>query len=284
MHLILRIIKSNFLPRIFVGVLIVFFLYCSVAGRTHNVSSPASHLIQSALARETSSDEDYTDRLMKFAKTDHIALLNYAREHYSKRVQDYSATLVKQERINNTLRPVETLDILFTERPFSVLMDWKDNPGKVDKILFVEGRYDNKMVVHPTGLFSWLKSVRRDPLGKEAQQSSLRTCDQFGFYRSMESLLKIYTLAQEQGDLRISYVGKTLVDNRPCIAMERILPVKKEYPYARLVMEFDVEYLVPTAITSYDWQGRLVGRYVYKNLRFNIGLTQEMFTTKVNGM
>jgi hypothetical protein len=163
-------------------------------------------------------------------------------------------------------------------------MKWKKNAGKVDKLLYAEGHYDNKMVVHPTGLFSWLKSARRDPKGKEARQSSRRTCDQFGFYRSMDSLLKIYTLAQNQGELRIGYVGKTLVDKRPCIAMERILPVKKEYPYARLVMEFDVEYLVPTAIASYDWQGRLVGRYVYKNLRFNIGLTQDMFTTKANGL
>jgi len=284
MHILLRIAKSNFLPRIAVGLLIAFFLYCGVAGRSHNDNSPASHLVKSALARESSSGEDYTDRLIEFAKTDHIALLQYAREHYSKRIQDYSATLEKQERINNTLKPVETLDIIFKERPFSVLMKWKKNPGKVDKLLYAEGHYDNKMIVHPTGLFSWLKSARRDPKGKEARQSSRRTCDQFGFYRSMDSLLKIYTLAQNQGDLRIGYVGKTMVDKRPCIAMERILPVKKEYPYARLVMEFDVEYLVPTAITSYDWQGRLVGRYVYKNLRFNIGLTQDMFTTKANGL
>jgi hypothetical protein len=284
MPIILRIAKSNFLPRIIVGLLIAFFLYCGVAGRSHNNSSPASHLVKSALARQSASGEDYTDRLIESAKTDHIALLQFAREHYRKRVQDYSATLVKQERINNTLKPVETLDILFKERPFSVLMKWQKNAGKVDKLLFVEGQYDNKMVVHPTGLFSWLKSARRDPQGTEALQSSRRTCDQFGFYRSMDSLLRIYTLAQEQGDLRIGYVGKTLVDKRPCIAMERILPVKKEYPYARLVMEFDVEYLVPTAITSYDWQGRLIGRYVYKNLRFNIGLTQDMFTTEANGL
>lgn len=284
MHTILRIVKSNLLPRLVVGLLIVFFLYCGVAGRSRKDSSPASHLIQTALASEFSSGEDYTDRLVEYAKTDHIALLQYAREHYRKRVQDYSATLVKQERINNTLKPVETVDIIFKERPFSVVMSWQKNPGKVDKLLYAEGRYDNKMIVHPTGLLSWLKSARRNPRSKEVRQSSLRTCDQFGFYRSMNSLLQIYTLAQEQGDLRIGYVGKTMVDKRPCIAMERLLPAKKKYPYARLVMEFDVEYLVPTAITSYDWQGRLVGRYVYKNLRFNIGLTQDMFTTEANGL
>jgi Protein of unknown function (DUF1571) len=284
MHTIQRLLKSNFLPRLLVGLLIAFFLYCGVTGRCHNDSSPASHLIKTALANQSSSGEDYTDRLIELAKTDHIALLQWARDHYSKSVQDYSATMVKQERINNSLKPIETLDIAFKDKPFSVLMTWRKNPGKVDKLLYSEGSYDNKMVVHPTGLFKWLKSARRDPKSKEARQSSRRTCDQFGFFRSMDSLLKIYTLAQSQEDLRIGYVGKTLVDKRPCIAMERILPPKKEYPYARLVMEFDVEYVVPTAITSYDWQGRLIGRYVYTNLRFNIGLTQDMFTTKANGL
>ncbi len=284
MSILSRIVKSNYLPRIVVGLFVAFFVYYGIAGRSHTDNTAANQLVRSALARESSSGEDYTDRLIDYAKTDHIALLKYAQEHYRKRVQDYSATLVKQERINNTLKPVETVDVIFKERPFSVLMNWKKNAGKVNKLLYVEGQYDNKMVVHPTGLFSILKSARRSPQSKEARQSSLRTCDQFGFYRSMASLLEIYTLAQEQGDLRIGYLGKTLVDKRPCIAMERILPVKKEYPYARLVMEFDVEYLVPTAVTSYDWQGRLLGRYVYKNLRFNIGLTQDMFTTEANGL
>lgn len=284
MHAILRMAKNNYLPRIVVGMLVVFFLYCGVAGRSGNDSSPASHLIQSALAEKSSSGQDYTDRLIEYAKTDHIALLQYARQCYIDRVQDYSATLVKQERINNTLKPVEMLEVLFKQQPFSVVMNWKENAGKVDKLLYVEGQYDNKMIVHPTGLFRWVKSARRDPQSKEARQSSRRTCDQFGFYRSMDSLLNIYLQAQVQGDLRIGYVGKTLVDKRPCIAMERILPAQEEYPYARLVMEFDVEYLLPTAITSYDWQGRLVGRYVYKDLRFNIGLTQDMFTTEANGL
>ena len=115
MHTLQRILRSNFLPRLLVGLLIAFFLYCGVTGRSHKNGSPASHLIQTALATQSSSGEDYTDRLIELAKTDHIALLQWAREHYSKRVQDYSATMIKQERINNTLNAVETLDILFKE-------------------------------------------------------------------------------------------------------------------------------------------------------------------------
>ena len=77
MQIILRIMKGNLLPRFCVGLLIAFFLYCGVNGRTDTDSSPASHLINTVLATEVSSDEDYTNQLIEYAKTDHIALLKF---------------------------------------------------------------------------------------------------------------------------------------------------------------------------------------------------------------
>ena len=100
----------------------------------------------------------------------------------------------------------------------------------------------------------------------------------------MKSLLAVYERAARAGDLQIRYLGPTRIDNRPCIAMERLLPARKGYPYARLVMEFDVEYLLPTAISTYDWKGRLVGRYVYKDLQFNLDLPPDKFTPQANDL
>jgi hypothetical protein len=163
-------------------------------------------------------------------------------------------------------------------------MNWQENAGAVDKLLYVEGHNKNQMIVHPTGLFSWIKSVKRDPRSKEVRKASRSSCDQFGFYRTMQNLLKIYKLADKNGDLRIACKGMTKVDDRDCIAMERILPPKDDYPYSRLVMEFDVEYLLPTAITCYDWQGKLLSRYIYKDLKFNQGLKLAMFSPSTQGL
>lgn len=223
-------------------------------------------------------------RITELAKTNHIALLKWAQQTYQKRVDDYTATFYKQERIEKKLKKVEQISIMFKEKPFSVFMKWQQNAGDINKLLYVEGSNNNKMIVHPTGLWSWIKSVKRDPCGKEAKKASRRTCDQFGFNRSMESLLEVYERAQKLGDLKIKYRGSTKIDGRPCIAMERILPPHKNYPYARMVMEFDVEYLLPVCISMYDWQDQLLGRYVYLNLKFNTGLTNAKFTPKAHDM
>ena len=53
---------------------------------------------------------------------------------------------------------------------------------------------------------------------------------------------------------------------------------------ARLVVEFDVEYVLPTRVSCYDWRNKLVSRYVYKDLKLNTGLKSGDFTRKANGL
>ena len=219
-------------------------------------------------------------RIEELAKTDHIALLKWSLETYQKRIHDYTGTFLKQERIKGKLKKTEQIAIMFKEKPFSIFMKWEKNAGSGDKMLYVEGSNNNQMLVHPTGLWAWIKSVQRDPQGKDAKKASLRTCDQFGFYRSMKSLLELYETAQKSGDLKTRSLGETKVDGRPCIALERILPNNKKYPYQRTVVEIDIEYLLPVSVSMYDSKNQLVGRYVFLNLKFNNGLTNASFTPK----
>ena len=227
---------------------------------------------------------DFTERITELAQNDHIALLEWACQRYEKHINCYQITLYKQERIRRKLKAVEEVDVRFLEKPFSVFMKWKKNAGRGDKILYVDGAHDGKMIVHPTGLWSWIKSVKKDPRSKDVKRASLKTPDQFGFHRGMTNMLDIYREAKENGDLRINYIGPTKVKGRPCVAMERVLPADKGYPFARLLIEFDVEYVLPTSITCYDWSGQLMSRYVYGDLRFNTGLTEADFTPAANGL
>jgi hypothetical protein len=252
--------------RLVVGALVFTFLYQGVRVETDSNSGEGFPFLQAATAFPVlpgKTEIDVPARMTELAKSDHIALLNWAIDRYESSVKDYTGTFYKQERINGKLKDVEKISIVFKDEPFSVLMKWEENAGAIDKLLYVEGQNQNKMIVHPTGLLSWIKSVKRDPRSKEVQKASRSSCDQFGFYRSMQNLLKVYKQAEKNGDLQITYKGRTKVDDRECIAMERILPPKEDYPYGRLVLEFDVEYLLPTAISCYDWQGKLVSRYVF---------------------
>jgi hypothetical protein len=284
METLYRLARGGILPRLLVGALVAFFLYAGMTERDA-VKTGSAGVARVAYARpvDFAGGADHTDRLIELAKTDHLQLLRWALDNYETHIRDYTARFHKQERIKGKLRDRELIDVSFREAPFSVLMTWRENAGRVDKLLYVEGSNDGQMIVHPTGLFSWISSVKRDPRGDEAYASSLRTCDQFGFCRTMESLLEVYEQAQERGELETAYLGETLVDGRPCVAMERVLPPDKGYPYARIVIEIDTKYLVPVATACYDWRGQLISRYAYHEIVFNQGLTPEQFTPGANG-
>lgn len=287
MEMLYRIVRSSIFPRVLVGALLAFFLYHSLG----NHSAPPIPLqkpsvVQTAYAATWGdlTAVDHTERLLALADTDHIALLNWALENYQRHIRDYACTFLKQERINGNLKNPERINVRFRDEPFSVLMQWTQNPGRIDKLLYVEGQNDGNMVVHPTGLFAFIPSVKKDPRSEEARAASRNTCDNFGFRRTMQRFLAVYEEAQEKGDLQIACLGKTQVDGRTCVALERSLPPDAGYPYARVVIEIDAEYLVPTATACYDWRGRLLSRYEYRDLQFNAGLTPESFTPTANGL
>lgn len=292
-HLI-RIARSNVAPRLLVGALLAWFLYQGLlAGKTEPQFVQASPLGPTiAMANMAEIRVDQLDRkrdtqtadILALAQTDHVALLERALVNYERRVQAFTATFGKQERINGKLKPAEKIAIKFKDEPFSLLMQWQENAGRIDKLLYVEGSNDDQMIVHPAGLLAWIKSVKRDPTGPEARKSSRRTCNQFGFRRTLVDMLEVYRQAQAADDLEIASLGRTQHDGRECVSFERRLPAKEQYPCARMVIDFDLEYLLPVAVSSYDWQGNMVSRYTYADLNFNTTLTSTAFTPAANGL
>ncbi len=224
------------------------------------------------------------EKLIELAKHDHISLLKLAIKRYEESIEDYIGTFCKQERLRGKLGKEQTIAFKFKEEPYSIYMEWKKNSDTADKLLYVKAQNNNKMIVHPTGLLSWLRSVNRDPGGKDARKSSLYTCDQFGFYNSMKRGLKDYELAKKAGDLKIKYIGLTKVYGRKCIALERILPKNKGYTTARLITKLDIEYLLPVALERYDWDNKLIFQNSFRDLKFNIGLKIEDFKPAVYGL
>ena len=273
---------SNRRVRILVGLLLagLFAIQCS-----------KSDAFKQTDFREVLNGEEYGNtsdqvvrKLNRLAKTDHTALLEFclASTNYS----DYSGVLIKQERLRGRLGKEQWVDFKFREIPFSVSMHWTKNAGLGDRVLFAEGQWDGKMVVRPTsGLFrSLLGSVKKDPRGDEARGNSLRTVDQFGFRHSAESLLEFYREGKARGVMREEFGGYAKVADRDCLVLIRYLPDGPEWPSYKTLTFLDIHWRVPICVEGYDAADELVCKYVYKDVKFNVGLTDLDFTPKANGM
>lgn len=223
--------------------------------------------------------------LERLAAEDHVALLQRALAHYRDSFQDYTCTLIKQERINGQLRPEQWIEVKYVDRPFSVSMHWVKNAPLGDRVLYVEGRHNGRMLVQPKGLLGKLVgTVLRVPDGPEVMANTLRPVTMFGFRRSMESLLRVYTLAATRGDNEIRFGGYKEVAGRRALVLERRLPFRKDYPAKTTIWYLDAEHLVPMGLKGYGWEDELICSYVYKDVKLNVGLKPTDFVPEANGM
>jgi len=247
-------------------------------------SNPGGH--STVAIAKNASPADSPQRIADLARADHVALLALCRQRYVQNVRDYTCTLIKQERINGALGDEQEIAVKFLESPFSVAMTWVRNAPLGDKVLYVEGKYDNQMIVRPSNalLRMLAPSVFRKPDGPEAMRNTLRPASTFGFHRGLRDLVAVYEEARKAGDLEQRFGGYATVEGRRAIVLERYLPPKDEYPAWKTLVYIDLEHFVPICIEGYDWQKRLSCRYVYKDIAFNVGLTADDFSPEANGL
>ncbi|MCF7956211.1 MAG: DUF1571 domain-containing protein [Phycisphaerae bacterium] len=234
-------------------------------------------------ARNAAPASPSAERLIELAKTDHIELLEWSMALYDRNIKDYTAVLHKQERIDGKLIKPQEIAFWFRDEPYSLLMKWEKNAVTIDKLLYVEGKENNNMYVHPTGVFAWIKSVKRKPKCEEALKGSLKTADEFGFYRNMIYLHKVFTEAQSCRSMKSRYLGKGNVYGRETVAMEATFQ-GHNCIYRKIIIHFDTKHILPLALVFYDRSGKLYGSYAFSDLKLNTGITEETFCKNKNKM
>ena len=224
------------------------------------------------------------DRVIELAKNDPESLLKISLDHFDATVSDYTGRIYKQERIKGKLGKEQIVEFKFIEKPYSIFMRWEKNAGKIDKLLYVENQNKNKMLIHPTGLLAFIKSVQRDPRDKEVMKSTLKPCTEFGLLKVMQRLIKEYDPVNGNPKITMKFVKTFEKDKRKYILLEQTFDDPVKGAIAKRMTIYDIELMLPTERQGYDSNGKLLYQYAYKELKFNTGLKDEDFTPKANGL
>jgi hypothetical protein len=231
-------------------------------------------------------NEKAAEKQLTLAREDPVAFFDLALKNYNSKIRDYTCTFIKQEFVKAGLTKEQKIEVKFREGPFSVFMKWTENPGMVDRVLYVEGRNDNLAMVKPAGFLGiFVRShVNRPVDGPDAAKLSRKRLNQFGFENALKMIIETNTLAKKNGDLKFIQTGTGNVDGRPTLVFERFLPSKPCYPDQHLVVHIDREWLVPVATFCYDSRDRLLGKYIFADVKLNAGLAFNEFTAEANGL
>lgn len=226
---------------------------------------------------------EMVDELVRLAKTDHVALLEMSLQQ-ARRYEDYRGVFIKQERIDGSLRDEQVIRFRHRVAPFSVAMAWEKNAPRGDRILYVHGSNHNEMFVRANIPFLRGMVVSRDPAGEEVMKNTLNPVTRFGFQRGLDNLIEVYKEADKAGDLRIEFGGFTEVFGAKCVRLLRYLPPKGDYPACLTETHIDIETLLPVCIKGFDRENKLISKYIYRDLEFNVGLGDDSFTKASNDM
>ena len=228
------------------------------------------------------------DPLLDFARS---ALRNHLQKH-----QDYTAMLVKRERINGKLVPESkmTLKLKYgsatetetSHRPVSVYLKSitpKSQAGR--EVIWVQGRNDNKITAHEAGLLGML-TVKLQPESRLAMIGNRYPITEIGIEKLLGKLIEKGERDRQLGPATIRTTENVAVGDRSC----RLLEVIHEFPTALVegkTVEFeyylaqiyiDNERLLPLKYASFSWpkspdgMPELLEEYTYQDLSLNVGL------------
>src|SRR5262249_5559274 len=128
--------------------------------RPMNPTAPAAPSVATVAPAQTASPMDAPVRLIREAQQAY------------QQVQDYTCLLIKQERINGRMPPLNVIDMKVRTQPFSVYLRWiQPRTEAGQEVCYVAGRNDGKMRVHAKGLLGTVGFVSLDPNDPRARQT-----------------------------------------------------------------------------------------------------------------
>lgn len=218
-------------------------------------------------------------------------------ENSRKNVRDYTATLVKRERINGTLTDQEFLatkirnrkienDVITT--PFSVYMKFlKPKKKEGREVIFVEGRNDNKLYAHEVPGLRNIITVSLKPDGYMAMQDNRYPITEAGTENLMVRLIEKGQRDRNRDECEVQFFKGAKINGRVCTLLQVTHPVKREYFDFHVAQIFiDDELNVPLRYAAYVWPTTPGGKpvleeeYTYMDMKINVGLTEDDFNPK----
>ena len=247
-----------------------------------------------ALWDEPKSDDVAAHALDPLLELARRALANHVQEH-----RDYTADLVKQERIGKTLYPSSTMAMKLRYSPsesgearkVSVYLKTtapKSQAGR--EVLWIQDQNGNKLKAHEAGLFG-LVSVDLLPQSRLAMAGNRYPITEIGIEKLLRKLIERGELDKSLGPAEVRIRENVELAQVPCKLLEVIhqepfveIDGKKvgfEFYHAQIYM--DEERLVPIKYASFTWpkaegqEPELLESYTYENLKFNVGITDADF-------
>lgn len=210
-------------------------------------------------------------------------------------INDYTATLVKRERVDGTLGQHEFMEIKIRNRkmsggrlvqPLSVYINFvKPTTVKGREVIYVENQNEGNIVAHEGGFKGkFLPTVTIPPTGMLAMRGQRYPMTEIGIENLIEKLIERGGRARQQPDVQCEFRKNARVKDRVCTVLQVTSPTKVQgLDFYQAQVFIDDALNVPIRYIAFDWPTRagaeleVIEEYNYLDLQVNVGLTDKDF-------
>ena len=203
-------------------------------------------------------------------------------------LSDYSATMVKRERINGKLGEYEHMFVKVRHEPFSVYMRFlAPNKLKGQEVVYVQGANEGKLSAHGTGIQKVLGTLQLEPTSLLAMRGNRYPITELGVLNLVTRLVEIGERDTQFGECEVKFYPGAKIEDRVCTCIEVVHPVPRRnflFHVARIYI--DDELNVPIRYEAYEWPeiegGKpvLTEEYTYLQIKLNNGYTDADFDVR----
>ncbi len=213
-----------------------------------------------------------------------IRLLKTCLAEFDQNVQDYTCTLVKQERIDGELGENQHILLKVRRRPFSVYMSFlKPYVGR--EVIYVVGQNEGKMLVLESG---WKRKVlgkmQLDPEGMIAMRGQKHPITKVGIHNLLKTLVERAEGDTQYGECDVTTNADVKIDGRSTTMVQLVHPVPRKNFDSHIKRLFiDNELRLPIHYDSFLWPEEpgqdppLLESYTYRDLKINNSFTARDF-------
>jgi hypothetical protein len=203
----------------------------------------------------------YDDTVLrgKWALQYQVALLEKGLKAFDD-VASYQFIMTRQERINGDLLAPQVMDVKLRHAPFSLYMKWLEGEGtgvKGRQLIYVDGQYDNKLMIQPGGLPGRLTGTLGftldDPMVTAEARHPATEC---GLKHLANKILTFNykDLAAGCQGYQCELHDNQMVGDRPCYLFIANYDSPERSPtYRKVAIFLDKQLSLPIAIRNYTW-------------------------------
>lgn len=199
-------------------------------------------------------------------------------------IHDYTALMIKQERINGTLGAKEAAYVKVRHKPFGVYMFFL-TPNKGQECLYNDAPDGSKgvLVARGTGWKKRVGAIELDPEGSIAMRGQKYPIMKLGIRKMVTELIEVATndMKFEECEVRTS---QKRIQDRSVTLLEVVHPIRRpNFRFHKAQIFIDNELHIPIRYAAYSWpetpggEPPLEEAYTYLNVKINNGFTDADF-------